>query len=170
MAGVSIILLNVSEVAAASVPSSAQAEDYPAVVYKGPKRQPDFKGRDRQYAGFRTRIRDGIKKGPNFAGRMALVIFGCGADCTAGVIADVRTGKVYSFPLNGEVYYRKELDFELQSRLLTAQWVVPATVSVRSLFGKEPNSRSLTSRLLAARKNAKVFLAKRDRPRFSQSA
>ena len=54
---------------------------------------------------------------------MALVIFGCGADCTAGVIADVRTGKVYSFPLSGEVYYRKELDFELQSRLLTAQWV-----------------------------------------------
>ena len=62
MAGVSIILLNVSEVAAASVHISAQAKDYPAVVYKGPKRQPDFKGRDRQYAGFRTRIRDRIKR------------------------------------------------------------------------------------------------------------
>ena len=43
-------------------------QDYPATVYNGPKQLPDFAGRDRPYRNYRTRIRNGIQAGPNFAG------------------------------------------------------------------------------------------------------
>lgn len=44
---------------------------------------------------FRTRLRDGAKKGPNFAGHYALVFWGCGNECQASLVIDLCTGKVY---------------------------------------------------------------------------
>ena len=63
---------------------------------------PDFRGRDRAYAMLRTRIRDGAKAGPNFAGYLALVEIGCGAGRRVVRVVDVRTGRVLDFPLGGE--------------------------------------------------------------------
>jgi hypothetical protein len=105
------------------VPPDARPADFPAAIYNGPKRQPDFKRRDRDYASFRTRIRDGIKGGPNFAGRMALIVFGCGTGCRSAFAADVGTGKVSSFPLGGETYTDLHLAFRADSRLVTAHWI-----------------------------------------------
>jgi hypothetical protein len=60
---------------------------------------------------YRTRIRDGVEKGwgafregveargPNFAGHMIAVRWGCGTGCAAMVFVDARTGNVYNPPL-----------------------------------------------------------------------
>jgi len=46
---------------------------------------------DRQ---FRTKIRDGAKKGPNFAGHFTIITWGCGSGCLSFVVVDAATGKV----------------------------------------------------------------------------
>jgi hypothetical protein len=60
---------------------------------------------------YRTRIRDGVEKGwgafrdgweskgPNFAGHLIAVRWGCGTACAAMVFVDARTGAVYNPPL-----------------------------------------------------------------------
>ena len=48
---------------------------------------------------FRTRIREGAKQGPNFAGHYTIVFWGCGTGCVSLAIVDARTGKVF-FPSN----------------------------------------------------------------------
>jgi hypothetical protein len=60
---------------------------------------------------YRTRIRDGVEKGwgafregvetigPNFAGHMIAVRWGCGTGCAAMVFVDARTGKIFNPPL-----------------------------------------------------------------------
>jgi hypothetical protein len=67
-------------------------------IYKGRTHFPDFRGRDREFARFRTRIRNGLKEGPDFAGRYSIVEIGCGTGCRRVFIADNRTGKVFDFP------------------------------------------------------------------------
>ena len=57
--------------------SSPEAPDfgtYPAQPYRGPVVLPDFDHREKSYASFRTRIRNGVKNGPNFAGHLARVV------------------------------------------------------------------------------------------------
>ena len=108
---------------AASVSPDAKAQDYPASPFSGAVHQPEFKGRDRAFASYRTRIRDGIKAGPNFAGRQALIVFGCGTGCSSALVADVGTGKVTSFPLGGEDNLYLYLAYDKSSNLVTADWV-----------------------------------------------
>jgi hypothetical protein len=61
---------------------------------------------------YRTRIRDGVEKGwgvfregmeakgPNFAGHMIAVRWGCGTGCAEMVFVDARTGIIYNPPLS----------------------------------------------------------------------
>jgi hypothetical protein len=61
---------------------------------------------------YRTRIRVGVEKGwgvlrngidakgPNFAGHMIVVRWGCGTGCAAMVFVDARTGDIYNPPLS----------------------------------------------------------------------
>jgi hypothetical protein len=77
-----------------SAQSLAQFDRYPvSEVYRGPARMPDFQGRDRDAKDYRTRIRNGIKEGANFAGRYKVIQFGCGTGCAFVYVADVSTGK-----------------------------------------------------------------------------
>jgi len=63
-------------------------------VYKGKPATPILRTpEDRQY---RTRIRIGSAKGPNFAGHYTLIILGCGAQCASFLIVDAKTGRVFS--------------------------------------------------------------------------
>ncbi len=96
---------------------------YPAAApYRGPTRMPDFAGRDREYAMFRTRLRDGIRSGANFASHLALIQFGCGTGCSVVYVADVRTGQVYPFPTGGEDAQALGLEYRPTSNLIAAQW------------------------------------------------
>jgi hypothetical protein len=75
---------------------------------------------------YRTRIREGAKQAPNFAGHYTIVTWGCGSDCQGLAIINARTGRVYTPP---EVYEairmpsqdNKALQYRIDSRLLIVE-------------------------------------------------
>jgi hypothetical protein len=73
-------------------------EDYPARgVYRG--RPAPVRLDSKMARMFRTRLREGSRSGPNFAGRYTVVIWGCGSGCAQMGVVDARTGRVYFPPL-----------------------------------------------------------------------
>lgn len=99
-------------------------KDFPVKrIYAGKSAYPQFKGRDKKYAEFRTRIREGVKKGPNFGGTYSIVEIGCGTGCLFAFVANNRTGEVFDFPLGGENNYQMQLLYKLDSTLIVAQWM-----------------------------------------------
>lgn len=91
-------------------------------IYLGKTSYPQFDGRDRAFKDYRTRIREGLKLGPNFSGEFSVIQFGCGAGCTFVYVANNRTGQVYKFPRGGDDNLYLQLKYEATSRLLIAQW------------------------------------------------
>lgn len=108
-------------------------QDYAVPVYKG-KLAPVNLNSAKGARMFRTNLREGASKGVNFAGRYALVSWGCGTGCMDAGIVDLKTGTVY-FPRElagvGVWYFQDNpneeiLDFKPNSRLLVLSgW--PAT-------------------------------------------
>jgi hypothetical protein len=94
---------------------------YSVPVYRGPAAGPNFKSLSGSL-NYRTRIREGVKDGVNFAGHYALVLFGCGTFCIGGYLIDIRSGRISDFPLGGEENYALSLDYRPNSRLLKARW------------------------------------------------
>ena len=83
-----VFALNIAAVANESFPF----DKYPAAVFHGRPAAPHLEtARARQ---FRTAIFKGAKAGANFAGRFALVSWGCGSSCGSYVIVDSHSGKV----------------------------------------------------------------------------
>src|SRR5689334_16959216 len=71
-------------------------EDYAvAKTYKGKPALPLIN--NSQARAFRTRLREGAAKGPNFAGHYTIVTWGCGTGCQQMAVVDAQTGRVY-FP------------------------------------------------------------------------
>jgi hypothetical protein len=84
---------------------------------------------------FRTKIRDGAKDGPNFAGHYTIAAWGCGAGCVQMALIDAVDGQVYRAPFKvlswelmryeGKIAsnddHFEELDFHKDSRLLIAR-------------------------------------------------
>ena len=104
---------------------SAKFTDYPTEDYMSASdgiELPDFNGRDAHARSFRTRIREGLKTGPNIAGHYALIEIGCGTSCRFAYLADERTGQVFDFPYGGEEYYEMNLLYNLDSTLVKATW------------------------------------------------
>lgn len=91
--------------------------------YLGKTKLPDFKARDREFNSFRTRIRNGMRAGPNFAGHYSVIQIGCGAGCSFAIVSDNNSGRPARFPRGGEDNMYLDLDFRLESRLLAAQWL-----------------------------------------------
>ena len=92
-------------------------------IYRGPIVLPDFKGRDKAFSNYRTRISDEIKTGPNFAGHYALVSIGCGTSCRFAFVADVATGQVYDFPYGGEENYDMVLLYSAKNESVSVRWI-----------------------------------------------
>ena len=98
-------------------------EQFPVTrIYKGKAKAPDFKGRDKDFASFRTRIRNGMKEGPNFAGEYTIIQVGCGAGCSFAMVANNRTGQIFDFPRGGEDNMYLSLRYVLDSALVVAKW------------------------------------------------
>ena len=71
--------------------------DYPvADVFTGTPAQPKLLRRGDKL--FRTMIREGAAKGPNFAGHYTIAEWGCGTSCVSIAVIDAKTGDVYSGP------------------------------------------------------------------------
>ncbi len=68
-------------------------EDFPARIFKGKPARPLLLSA--QARSFRTRLREGAQKGPNFAGHYTIVTWGCGSACQQLAVVDARTGRVY---------------------------------------------------------------------------
>ena len=86
--------------------------------YNGKSKTPDFKGRDKAFASFRTRITDGMNGRPTFAGEYSIIQFGCGTSCSVILVANHRTGQVYDFPFSGAEYGPVTLRYAPVSSLL----------------------------------------------------
>jgi hypothetical protein len=98
-------------------------EDYPVrEVYRGPVARVRLDSRKARM--FRTRLREDAPKGPNFAGRYTVVIWGCGTGCAQMGVVDCVTGRVYFPPveymdiIDTEDEAARSQWFRLDSRLL----------------------------------------------------
>jgi hypothetical protein len=98
-------------------------EDYPArEVYRGPVAPARLDSKKARM--FRTRLREGSRGGPNFAGRYSVVVWGCGTGCAQMGVVDSKTGRVYFPPLeytdipDTEDEAARSRVFRLDSRLL----------------------------------------------------
>lgn len=90
-----------AQVAKSSKPSDSckirppQFDDYPVTEeFHGRAASVDLSSHPNART-FRTRLREGAKKGANFAGHYALVWWGCGNECQQALAIDLRTGNVY---------------------------------------------------------------------------
>lgn len=97
----------------------ALAEDHPGYDFArypetdrfaGTPAKPQPKGRLHSY---RTRIREGAALGPNFAGDMTVVTWGCGTGCQGSALVDARSGKAIDLGMTAA-----GLAYRLDSRLL----------------------------------------------------
>ena len=85
---------------------------------------------------YRTRLRDGAKKGPNFAGHFTLVAWGCGSSCQEWAIVDARTGHVFDWLLRStagaEFYPNSRLVILDSPKLVAAMFggSIPASCAV----------------------------------------
>jgi hypothetical protein len=117
-AGVAIATLLTVLATLVTRPASAQQIQ----LYRGPVKLPDFNGRDKAFAMYKTRIINEMRTGPNFAGTLAMIEIGCGAGCRFVYAADVSSGRVYLFPYGGEDFYMMDLRYGIKSRQVEARW------------------------------------------------
>lgn len=101
---------------------AASFADYPSKPYKGKTRYPDFKGAQRAFRDYRTRIREGMSSGPNFAGQYTVIQIGCGTSCSFVLVGNNKTGEVFNFPRGGEDNSMLQILRDISSRLIIAQW------------------------------------------------
>jgi len=88
---------------------------------------------------FRTNLREGARKGPNFAGHFTIVQWGCGTNCIEGAVVDARNGAVYFPPQLAVIDYwggpetpnLPALQFRASSELL----VIAGRTSVHERLG-----------------------------------
>src|SRR5437016_4271739 len=66
-------------------------------VFKGKPVSPQITASHRL---FRTMIRRGASKGPNFAGHYTIAEWGCGSSCVSIAIIDAKDGSVYNGPFS----------------------------------------------------------------------
>ncbi|SFF42295.1 hypothetical protein SAMN05216566_11278 [Aureimonas phyllosphaerae] len=87
---------------------------------------PDFQRREKDFSSFRTRIREGMKAGPNLAGHYSVTVIGCGTACVFAVVGDNKTGRLVRFPRGGEDNMYLGIHHRIDSSLVVAQWVDPS--------------------------------------------
>jgi hypothetical protein len=121
-------------IAAVGQPTTAQQKATPPItfqfnqfpvneIYHGQLMMPDFVKRDKEFKNYRTRLRNGIKEGVNFAGHYKIIQIGCGTECTFNYLADVSTGQIFKgLPLGGEDNIELQLQYQISSKLLRAWW------------------------------------------------
>lgn len=88
-------------------------DDYPvAEVYRGRPAAVDLDSLPGSRR-FRTNIRNGAAEGPNFAGDLTIITWGCGTSCQMSVLVEARSGRIIgSFGTASGTLY------DLHSRLL----------------------------------------------------
>jgi hypothetical protein len=70
---------------------------------------------------FRTKLREGAARGPNFAGAYTIVLWGCGSGCQIVAVVDARSGRLSRQTL----HTMNGIDYRTDSRLLIADPIDP---------------------------------------------
>jgi hypothetical protein len=98
------------------IPNIPRFEEFSVPVTKDIKIADDIDwDSDESSWNIRTRLRKGLKAGPNFADKYAVVTYGCGTQCQGNTIVNVETGKVLGgFSSTYGVEYKRD------SRLIIA--------------------------------------------------
>jgi len=92
--------------------------DYPAgTAYRGTPAAPDFK-RNPAADPFAAELREGVRRGPNFAGYLRVVEWSCGASCRRWMIVNTKTGRIHD---SSEPAF--SLEYQLNSLLLLVNTV-----------------------------------------------
>ena len=114
-------------------------------VYRGPIAPVDLRSNPNAHR-FRTVLRRGARSGPNFAGHLTVVTWGCGTSCITIALVDARTGRVYSSPVGAGYGVEHRVD----SRLLVVDHLPCADTA---WAGSPPNALFLewTGRALRVR-------------------
>jgi hypothetical protein len=86
---------------------------------------------------FRTRLREGAARGPNFAGYNTIVTWGCGTSCQMVAVVDAGNGKVSFAPFTTSMGASYQLDSRLfvanppeELKLLSKDYLVGQDISV----------------------------------------
>jgi len=112
---ISILLWSLPGVAYAQHTRFPRFQDYPVSEnFKGKPAPANLRSHPKAPL-FRTKLREGAKTGPNFAGHYTLLMWGCGTDCMAVAVIDAKTGRVYFAPFTVSVSMKG--DFRIDSRL-----------------------------------------------------
>lgn len=102
-------------------------DDYPIYSYTGRRVFPDFTRAQRGFREYRTKISEGVKQGPVFAGNVAIAEFGCGTDCGTGYAIDLTNGNVIELPFGGDATLDYADEYHPNSRLLKVAWTGQST-------------------------------------------
>lgn len=126
----SLFMLPTAPAAAAGTSLPVFADHPVTERFSGAPSLPDIKSAP-EVKKFTSRIREGARQGPNFAGRYTIVDWGCGADCQSFVIVDAKTGAIHSPSITSS----RGLLFRLDSSLLIVNPVAPGML----VDGKTPD-------------------------------
>jgi hypothetical protein len=92
--------------------------EYPAsAAYRGAPATPDFK-RNPAAEPFAAELREGARRGPNFAGYLRVVEWSCGVSCRRWMMVNTKTGRIHDAP---EPAF--SLEYQLNSLLLIVNTV-----------------------------------------------
>lgn len=92
--------------------------EHPAgAAFRGTPAAPDFK-RNPAAEPFATQLREGARRGPNFAGYLRVVEWSCGISCKRWMVVNVRNGRIHDSP---EPAF--SLEYQVDSRLLVVNTV-----------------------------------------------
>lgn len=120
----SLFMVNIASAAVAGTSLPVFADHPVTERFAGTPVQPDLESAPNAKQ-FATRIREGAKKSPNFAGHYTIIEWGCGSECQRSVIVDAKTGAIYfpNFTSSWGLLYR------LDSSLLIVNPVPPEAVA-----------------------------------------
>ena len=90
--------------------------------YSGHSIMPDFRGRDKNFSHYRTRIREMMRRPPNFGGKYSFIKIGCGSGCSTLYVGDHSTGRVYRFPRGAEDNLVISVYGQSNSNLIIINW------------------------------------------------
>jgi hypothetical protein len=115
---------------------------YPATVEKARAKSINFKN-DPGARTMRTRLKEALAGGTNFAGHYIVAGWGCGTGCISGAIIDARNGNVYwPLPLyalgvwyDGNNYVENPVEYRKNSRLL----IIRGSPGVKDNDPEKPN-------------------------------
>jgi hypothetical protein len=129
---VSAFQLAASLVLVLAQPLQAQVVEfktYPVPLYTGPRAAPDFSGSAARFKMFQTAIAEGFLANPIAAGHYTIITVGCGTGCTFNWLGDLRSGRIFEFPIGGEHYQGLRISTSTKDRQITASWSSDASWS-----------------------------------------